>query len=278
MPMVSGNKRGHMLYVPARNHGPATNLPIKRIVMHGTVSPCVPGGARSIAQMFKTTSRDASTQYVVDPTTVVQCVKDNVVAYGAPPNTGSIHVEQCDPQGGSPSRWQDAAHQSMLRLAARLVAGLCLKYDIPIRKITAADLRAGREGICGHADVSAAFHQTDHTDPGTGYPWGQFIGLVKNYAHPPKPVPAPKKEDDMKWFAFTTGHAALYFTDGIDRIWVVNPSHRKSLEGRMDRAGWDTEPVEYSAGAIPAGMAGVLRGPDAPAADRDPTPAPEVAA
>lgn len=187
-----------MDFIGAKQHGPAANFPIQRIVMHGTVSPCVPGGARAVAAMFARSTRPASTQYVVDPTTVVQCVRDNVIAYGAPPNQGSIHVEQCDPQGSNAARWQDANHQAMLRLAARLVAALCKKYDIPIRKITATDLRAGRKGICGHADVSNAWHQTDHVDPGTSYPWAQFIALVKQAANPPKPKPTQGTVNDMQ--------------------------------------------------------------------------------
>lgn len=189
-----------MEYIAAKQHGPAANYPIRRIVMHGTVSPCVPGGARAIAGMFHNTTRDASAQYVVDPTAVIQCVRDNVVAYGAPPNPGSIHVEQCDPQTGSSGRWRDANHQAMLRLAARLVAALCRKYDIPAVKLSAADLRAGRKGICGHADVSAAWHQTDHVDPGPDYPWSQFLALVNAALHPPTPTPIPTamEDDDMQ--------------------------------------------------------------------------------
>lgn len=171
-----------MFFKQARNHGPADNLPITRIVMHGTVSPCRTGQARATAEMFATTKRDASTQYVVDPGEVVQCVKDTVVAYGAPPNKGAIHIEQCDPQAGKVTRWQDDNHQAMLHRAAALTAVLCHKYSIPIRKIDATDLKRGKKGICGHSDVSAAWHQTTHTDPGVGYPWEQFIKLVTFYS------------------------------------------------------------------------------------------------
>lgn len=206
-----------MRFVPAKNHGPAANFPIVRIVMHGTVSPCVPGGARAIARMFETTSRDASTQYVCDPTEAVQCVPDNVIAYGAPPNKGSIHVEQCDPQTGPVSRWQDANHQAMLRVAAKLVAGLCRKYNIPVVKLNAADLRAGRKGICGHADVSAAWHQTDHIDPGGGYPWGQLLHLVNAELHPPTP---PAITGDKVLLLINDGQEHTFLTDGIQMRWI----------------------------------------------------------
>lgn len=218
-----------MEFLAARQHGPADNYPITRIVMHGTVSPCVPGGAAAVARMFHTSSRDASTQYVVDPTTVVQCVPENVIAYGAPPNKGAIHVEQCDPQGGSPSRWQDAPHQAMLRLAARLVAGLCKKYDLPIRKLDPADLLAGRKGICGHADVSQAWHQTDHVDPGPDYPWEQFLSLVRYYATPATTPPSTTAKDELMFIVSLKSSPAQYVSNGLTRRWIPGPSYKADL-------------------------------------------------
>jgi hypothetical protein len=111
--------------------------------MHGTVTPCVPGGARAVARMFATTKRNASTQYIVDPGEIVQAVRDDTIAYGAPPNKGAIHVEQCDMQEGpgiTVAGRQPPGHAPPRRA---LVARLCLKYDVPIRKLNAADLKAG---------------------------------------------------------------------------------------------------------------------------------------
>jgi len=168
---------------PAKFHGTRSNKPLRRVVIHGTVSPCAPGGARSIAAYFrKTVTRPSSAHYVVDPGEVVQVVFDSWVAYHAPPNSGSIGVELCDPVAGSPARWKDANHVAMLARAAHLVAGLCLAYGIPLRKVGPAGLRIGRRGICGHVDVSNAWHQTTHTDPGAGFPWDQFMALVKEEA------------------------------------------------------------------------------------------------
>lgn len=71
---------------PAKFQGDATNKPINRIVIHSTVSPTVPGGARAVASYFRTgVTRPSSAHYVVDPSEVVQVVYDSVVAYHAPP-------------------------------------------------------------------------------------------------------------------------------------------------------------------------------------------------
>jgi hypothetical protein len=172
-------------FVQARQHG-GTQSTVKRLVIHGTVTPCGSGWARRVASDFHTTTRDASAHYVVDPGEIVQCLSESTVGYHAPPNTGSLGFELCDPQKGSSARWHDANHEAMLRRAAGLVRARAKHWGIPLVKLSAADLRAGKRGICGHADVTAAWHLTDHTDPGTGFPWAHFMDLVKG-----------QEEDDM---------------------------------------------------------------------------------
>lgn len=189
---------------PAKFHGgPQALKPLKRIVIHCTVSPCVAGGARAVAGYFKTTvTTPSSAHYVVDPAEAVQVVYDHQIAYHAPPNTDTIGVELCDPQTGNPSRWGDTNHHAMLTRAAHLVAQLALAYDVPIRKVGSLQLRLGIRGICGHIDVTNAWHQTTHTDPGVGFPWDAFMAMVKQeakslVAKPPPPIkpvpPVPHK-------------------------------------------------------------------------------------
>ena len=165
-------------FIQARQHGPATNLPVTRIVIHGTVSPCRAGQAQATAAYFQAVTRPASAHYVVDPGQVVQCVSEATVAYHAPPNQHSIGVELCDPQTGPGSRWADDAHEAMLQRAADLVRALAAKHDIPIVHLSPVDLLAGRSGICGHVDVTNAWQQTTHTDPGPDFPWDHFLDLI----------------------------------------------------------------------------------------------------
>jgi hypothetical protein len=66
----------------------------------------------------------------------------------------------------------------MMKLAARWVAIKCLKHKIPPRKLTVAQVKAGEKGICGHVDVSEAFGQSTHWDPGPYFPWTQFMSYV----------------------------------------------------------------------------------------------------
>jgi N-acetyl-anhydromuramyl-L-alanine amidase AmpD len=200
-------------YVQAVHHG-GTQSAVNRIVIHATVSPCVRGGAKNIANYFHTTTRDASAHYVVDPGVVYQCLKETTIGYHAPPNTGSIGIELCDPQTGPASRWQDANHQAMLRLAATLTRDVAARWKVPLVKLSAADLKADRRGICGHVDVSNAWHLTDHGDPMEAgpFPWDQFMQLVT-------------QEDDMPTVK------EIWHTDGIlkappSRATADNPEWR----------------------------------------------------
>lgn len=174
---------------PAAHYGSRTNMPINRVVIHGTVTPCKVGYAAIIARYFRTTDRYASTQYVGDPGTMLQVVWDSYVAYGAPPNENTLHIEICDTVTGPLSRWLDRPHRRALKRAARLTAEACLAYDVPIKKIGPKALRAGARGICGHVDVSKAWGQTNHWDPGA-FPWRRFIRLVNAEARKIKGVRA----------------------------------------------------------------------------------------
>jgi hypothetical protein len=185
------------LYIgPPRNYGPQTNKPIHRVVIHSTVSPCEPGGARAIARYFQTTTRDASAHYITDPGETIQGLFDSWVGYAAPPNEHSLHVEMCDIPGPVPNdkpgsarwkalrrvwRWVRPNQRAMLRRTASLTARACLAYDVPIKWLTAADLRAGRRGITSHANVSKAWGQTTHWDPGW-WPRVRFMRLTRRYA------------------------------------------------------------------------------------------------
>lgn len=168
---------------------------VSRIVIHATVSPCQRGGARANARYFQT-HRTGSAHYVVDPAEIVLCVPEGLVAYHAPPNTGSIGIELCDPQTGPDTRWEDANHDAMLARAAVLIREVAKRWNVPLVRIGAGDLRAGRHGICGHADVSNAWHETDHTDPGSGFPWGRFMALVKGGA--------PEEDDVPEYISLST--------------------------------------------------------------------------
>lgn len=178
---------------PAAHTSTGHNKPISRIVVHSTVSPCEPGGAREIAAYFRSPKAGGSAHYIVDPEEIVQSVYDDVVAWHAPPNQHSLGFEMCDIPGPVPDdkpwsalwkaarrswRWVKPNQRKMLRRTARAVARTALAYGVPIRFLSVRDLRAGQAGITTHANVSNAFNQSTHWDPGF-WPRRRFMRLVR---------------------------------------------------------------------------------------------------
>lgn len=178
----------------AHDSGPQAE-PFTRVVIHSTVSECKAGGRYDIARYFRSKGSGGSAHYVTDPVGVVQCVPDHVVAWHAPPNPRTLGIEMCDTPGPVPGdgrvralvkaarrtwRWRKPTQQAMLHVTAQLTAQLCLAYDIPAVWLSPADLRAGRRGVTSHNNVSSAWHQSTHWDPGF-WPRRRFMGLVRAY-------------------------------------------------------------------------------------------------
>ena len=185
-----------MMFIQARHHGGHTNTPVNRIVIHSTCpdvgfpSASKAGRAESTAHYFQETDRSASAHFVCDVSETVRCVPDDVVAWHAPPSEHSIGIEICSDGGARTSfdnprhaytadDWMSPLVWPAVARAAALTRQLCEKYNVPIRRLSVAQVRAGERGICGHNDVSEAFHKSDHDDPGPWFPWPEFIAAVK---------------------------------------------------------------------------------------------------
>jgi hypothetical protein len=172
---------GNAAFVQARHCGKqaGANLPIRRIVIHDMEWAEKPTTAEDCATMFAgADSPRASCHFMVDSNSVVQGVELDQVAWHAPPNTGSVGIEHAGRAGQSRGQWLDAYGKDMLWRSAALTSWLCTTLALPARWLTVRQLRAGERGLCTHADVSAAWHQTDHTDPGPGFPKDYYLAQV----------------------------------------------------------------------------------------------------
>ena len=174
---------------PAKNSG-TDNKPITRIVIHSAVMPCKPGMARRLGEMNRDGIGGGSWHYAVDPDETIQCSYDSYVCWHAPPNANSIGIEMADWPVKVPTtrakllaaikvwRWNKPEQQRMLRRTAVLTARLCAAYDVPPTFRYAYGLRKGRKGVTTHAQVSLAFGQSTHWDPGL-WPRRKFMRMVK---------------------------------------------------------------------------------------------------
>jgi LysM repeat protein len=168
--------------------------------------------AKNEAQYATRRPDQTSAHFYVDGASVYQALPLTNVAFGCYPigNSRSIQFEIVGKSNAVPTaNWKKAA---------KYVAICCKEYGIPITKVTGSQLRSGRKGICGHGDVTNAWGQGDHTDPGSKFPWSQFIREVKAqydamYAEKPKPKPPP-----------TTGAIAKYTEHKVvkgDSLWAI---------------------------------------------------------
>ena len=49
-------------------------------------------------------------------------------------------------------------------------------------------MKAGRRGYTSHAEVSKAFRQTDHTDPGVNFPWDVLAAEIARLTTTPQTI------------------------------------------------------------------------------------------
>lgn len=121
----------------------------------------------------------SSAHRTCDANSVVQCVRDHDIAWHAPPNSRSLGIEHAGFARQTRDQWLDAYGRKMLaEQSAPSVAAWCEEYGLPKRYIDWRDLRAGKKGITTHNDVTLAWGQTSHTDPGPHFPMRWYIGQV----------------------------------------------------------------------------------------------------
>lgn len=172
-------------FVQARNYtrvDPSAPRSVSLLVIHTMEYPDNAGAAKWCAEFFAgSDSPIASAHYAVDNSEVYHMVQECDVAYGAPgANRNGIHIEHAGRAAETPADWASSYNLEMLKLSAVLAAQVCYRHKIPIRKLTVEQVAQGLRGICGHVDVTRAFperHGT-HTDPGSDFPWSQYIAWV----------------------------------------------------------------------------------------------------
>lgn len=177
--MPAGDDRAGMQTIAAKNYRKGRLSSIRLIVIHDMEAPEGPLTAENVAKYFRDSGVVASAHICVDNDSAVRCVPDEDTAYAAPgANTDGLQLEIAGYMRQSRDEWLDAYSKAALGQAARATAAWCAKYGIPVRRLTRDELRAGVRGITCHADVSAVYKRSDHTDPGPGFPWDWFLAMV----------------------------------------------------------------------------------------------------
>lgn len=130
-----------------------------------------------------------STHFFCDQDSTIQCVYtwDRANAAFSKGNRLGVHFELCGTVQ-SRAQWLDTASYGTLEQAAGWIAVVCQKYNLPARRLSVAETRAawdtpnsaGPRGIVGHVDITQAYGQGDHTDPGAAFPWDVLLDMVQD--------------------------------------------------------------------------------------------------
>jgi N-acetyl-anhydromuramyl-L-alanine amidase AmpD len=170
-------------FIESPNVTRATGRVVDTVVVHTMEIGERADAAEICARWFASPASRVSAHYCVDAGTVIQCVREEDIAWHARGgNATSIGVELAGMAGQGSLDWEDAYSDAVLARAAALVADVCGRHHVPLRRLGPPGLRAGRRGITGHADVSKAFGRSDHWDPGPGFPWSAFLRRVRDAA------------------------------------------------------------------------------------------------
>lgn len=156
-------------FYPARLRGGTRKASqLRLIVMHSTEST---GSAANVASYFQSPSSGGSTQVVVGEDGCFRCVGDLETPAGAPgANLDGLHIEVVGRAAWTRAEWLQNAPRALVE-AARVLAYWSKTYKIPLAELDVAAVKdPRRRGVVTHKTISQAFKQSDHVDPGPGFP------------------------------------------------------------------------------------------------------------
>lgn len=171
--------------IQATNYRRGRSRKVRLAVIHTMEVKETSGAAEWCAGYFRgSKAPKASAHYYVDADSTIQGVLERDTAFAAPgANADGIQIEHAGYARQNAADWGDQYSLAMLRdQSAPLMAGICARHGIPIRHLTDAQLRAGEAGIIGHVQASRVYKLSSHWDPGTSFPWDEYLTWVRNAA------------------------------------------------------------------------------------------------
>lgn len=121
--------------------------------------------------------------------TTVRGNDDNYTPWAAGPTGNRLGFHGSAIGYASRSRAQWKAHPAQLEAMARWAADLNARYGIPLRWLKPDQVRGGWWGFCGHAEISRAWNEVNHTDPGKGFPHDLILARAAEINTPRKELP-----------------------------------------------------------------------------------------
>jgi N-acetyl-anhydromuramyl-L-alanine amidase AmpD len=160
---------------------------VRGVVLHCTDTPEMGDRAERCARYFATIPADApkhkraSAHFAVDEDSIVQCVPEDRIAYGAKgANRFRIHIEHAGLARQTREQWLDAAGISMLDRSAQLLAEIAERWQFPIVWVDAEALKHSAAGVTTHRECTIAFGGSHH-DPGLFFPLEDYLARARQY-------------------------------------------------------------------------------------------------
>jgi hypothetical protein len=147
------------------------------LILHSEEAPT----ALAAATWFTRLASGGSAHQCLDDNVCYKTLDDKLVPWAAPgANYHGFHIEQAGYAHWPRAEW--LKHKELLHRTATKLAYASSRYNIPLRYLTPAQLRAGYKGVSTHARVTLAFGPPGgHTDPGPGYPMDLTMQYARKY-------------------------------------------------------------------------------------------------
>lgn len=140
-------------------------------------------GAIKLARYIQRRGTAGCYHTIVDSDDSLPLVPPELQCFGARfVNDRAIHISHATKSAAwdtLPPNYRTA----MLQNSANQVAEWCVTYGIPIARVTDGLADGTSTGICSHGDVDP----TRRTDPGTTFPWTEWLEMVARAATPDGP-------------------------------------------------------------------------------------------
>ena len=173
-----------ILFIQATNYQKANRPEVKWIIIHSAEAVEASTTAENVARWFGSgvNAPMASAHFCLDDDSIVQCVKEEDVAYHAKSaNKYGIGLEHAGFAKQTRDQWLDSFSTRMLKRSAKLTASICKRWNIPAIYVDRNDLKLGHKGISTHNECTFAFENgSGHSDPGASFPMDLYIQWVQD--------------------------------------------------------------------------------------------------